>query len=191
MNYFKQCIQNLCQYVRLTSTQNGKDAQVYEGQSLGQSLKMRAVMPWGISCRPPTGTQLLRWSTNGQKNNSAAMAFDSSTRFDDIEEGEIVFGNQTTRAKVYMTNEGGINIETPEGSINVNTGDGGLFMTINGSININATGSATINSEDALTLSSSTAVNILSQTLTHNNINVGATHQHPNGNNGNSTGTPF
>jgi phage gp45-like len=114
---------------------------------LGKNTFVERINPYGLYTLPPVGLPVLKFSVFGKENNGAAIAYSQSTRFKNLEDSEVLVGNEKTQAYIKLNKDGDIEIKTDAKvkllAAEIET-EGNIALSVNGDVDVDA-GSGTIN----------------------------------------------
>lgn len=178
-------IKNLFKVVKILSTDDSGDFQYGQVSYLGKDHKVLIFYPYGLVGKPPANSMGILWSQQGQESNGIGIAGDPKTRpLKDLKDGESALVNHVTGDYVYLKENGDLHA-TVSGDLIADVG-GNSVANVGGNAEITAGGDAKISAGGDAELTavgdakiSAVNVEIISTTMTHNGVNIGRNHTHP------------
>lgn len=67
--------------------------------------------PYGYFAKAPAETQAILLHLEGKQDNAVALPYEPKTQFRDLENGEVIVGNQTSEVYIKFNNDGSVNIK--------------------------------------------------------------------------------
>lgn len=131
---------------------------VTQVQGYGQPYDAAVIWPYGMHGNLPVNSYTITFSINGQSENRAVIGFRPDLRQKNLKEGEVIFGNFTTKSTTFYDKDGNIvvNCENDEkvtikgasvvniaGDADITVGGNGS-LTISGTADIDVTGNTTL-----------------------------------------------
>lgn len=120
---------------KITAPQtDGNATYTIQIQALGQNYLSESYYPYGYGANPPPSGIALNMAISAQPQNTVAFPYDPSTRWKDLEEGEVQIGNQLVGTYIKFDTAGNIlvkgNVQV-EGNISCTgtVSDGDTSMT--------------------------------------------------------------
>jgi len=181
-------IKNIFKVVKILSIDDSGDYQFAKVSCLGKEQKVLIFYPYGLLGKPPANSMGLLWSQQGQESNGIGIAGDPKTRpLKDLADGESALVNHVTGDYVYLKENGDLHAIV-SGDLIADVG-GNSIATVVGNAEITAGGDAKISAGGDAELTavgnakiSAVNVEIISTTMTHNGVNIGGDHTHPQAN---------
>lgn len=178
-------IKNIFKVAKILSIDDSGDFQYGQVSYLGKEHKVLIFYPYGLVGKPPADSMSLLWSQQGQESNGIGIAGDPKTRpLKDLKDGESALVNHVTGDYVYLKENGDLHAKVSGdliadvGGNSVVTVDGNAEITAGGNAKISAGGDAEITAVGNAKISG-VNVEITGTNLTHNGVNIGAEHKHP------------
>lgn len=105
-------IRNLIKRCALSKIDDSQSYQTAQVTYFDKIVDIETINPYGICSKAPAGSLGLMFSVMGQEENRAAIFNDQTNRFKDLQEGELVVGNYSTKSKIKFCANGDIEIFT-------------------------------------------------------------------------------
>lgn len=151
-------IKTLFKLAELISSDNSGDIKKGIFSFMGSAPEGVLFSPYGIMSNPPDGSIIMALSQNGNEANQIGVAVNTKDIVDGSKDTDVVIGNPVSKTFIHFRGDKEMDIISPL-KVNVTAPD----------VEVNASNKVKVTATD---------IELVSDTLTHNGINIGETHVH-------------
>ena len=112
---------------------------------MGKVCDVEISTPYGLYSSLPADAVTVLWNIQGQEENRVGIGNTPTTRFKNLEAGEVVIGSPQTLSKVKFATDGSITVTGKNNATITIDASGNMTATTGGDYTINATGDVIIN----------------------------------------------